>query len=66
MKILKKIGDLEEKIYNQYSDDEIEAKFDYSKAIDDIKSKYKNDEDKMNDALVKHLIKLKSSFSEIK
>ena len=60
--ILSKIGDIEEKIYDQYSDDEIEAKFDYSKAIDDIKSKYKNDENKMYDALVSHLKKLKSTF----
>lgn len=60
--ILSKIGDIEEKIYDQYSDDEIEAKFDYSKAIDDIKTKYKDDKDKMYDALVSHLKKLKSSF----
>lgn len=60
--ILSKIGDIEEKIYDQYSDDEIEAKFDYSKAMDDIKSKYKNDENKMYDALVSHLKKLKSTF----
>jgi len=61
--ILNKIGDIEEKIYDQYSDDEIEAKFDYSAAIDDIKKKYKDDEDKMYDALVSHLKKLKSTFS---
>jgi hypothetical protein len=60
--ILSKIGDIEEKIYDQYSDDEIEAKFDYSKAIEDIKTKYKDDKDKMYDALVSHLKKLKSSF----
>jgi hypothetical protein len=60
--ILSKIGDIEEKIYDQYSDDEIDAKFNYSKAIDDIKKKYKNDENKMYDALVSHLSKLKSSF----
>jgi hypothetical protein len=61
--ILSKIGDIEEKIYDKYSDDEIDAKFDYSKAIDDIKEKYKNDKDKMYDALASHLKKLKSSFS---
>ena len=61
--ILSKIGDIEEKIYDQYSDDEIEAKFDYSVAIDDIKKKYKDDKDKMYDALVSHLKKLKSTFS---
>jgi hypothetical protein len=60
--ILSKIGDIEEKIYDQYSDDEIEAKFDYSKAIEDIKTKYKDDKYKMYDALVSHLKKLKSSF----
>jgi len=60
--ILSKIGDVEEKIYDQYSDDEIEAKFDYAKAIDDIKSKYKNDENRMYDALTSHLKKLKSIF----
>jgi len=60
--ILSKIGDIEEKIYDQYGDDEIEAKFDYSKAIDDIKSKYKNDESGMYDALISHLKKLKSTF----
>ena len=60
--ILSKIGDVEEKIYDQYSDDEIDAKFDYSKAIKDIKQKYKGDEDKMYDALVSHLSKLKKSF----
>lgn len=60
--ILSKIGDVEEKIYNQYSDDEIDAKFDYSAAIDDIKKKYKDDKDKMYDALVSHLSKLKKLF----
>jgi hypothetical protein len=60
--ILNKIGDIEEKIYNQYSDDEIDAKFDYLAAIDDIKKKYKDDKDKMYDALVSHLSKLKKSF----
>jgi hypothetical protein len=60
--ILSKIGDIEEKIYNQYGDDEIDAKFDYASALDDIKKKYKNDEIKMYDALVSHLNKLKSSF----
>jgi hypothetical protein len=60
--ILSKIGDIEEKIYDQYSDDEIDAKFDYGKAIDDIKAKYKNDEDKMYTALVAHLKRLKSTF----
>jgi hypothetical protein len=60
--ILSKIGDIEEKIYDQYSDDEIDAKFDYGKAIDDIKAKYKNDKDKMYTALVAHLKRLKSTF----
>lgn len=60
--ILSKIGDIEEKIYDQYGDDEIEAKFDYGKAIDNIKTKYKDDKDKMYGALVSHLKKLKSSF----
>ena len=60
--ILGKIGDVEEKIYNKYNDEEIEAKFDYAAAIDNIKKKYKNDEDKMYDALVSHLSKLKKSF----
>jgi hypothetical protein len=60
--VLNKIGDIEEKIYDQYSDDEIDAKFDYSKAIKDIKQKYKNDEDKMYDVLISHLSKLKKSF----
>ena len=60
--ILSKIGDIEEKIYDQYSDEEIDAEFDYSKSIDDIKEKYKNDEDKMYDALLSHLNKLKKSF----
>jgi hypothetical protein len=60
--VLNKIGDVEEKIYDQYSDNEIDAKFDYSKAIKDIKQKYKNDEDKMYGALVSHLSKLKKSF----
>lgn len=60
--ILSKIGDIEEKIYDQYSDDEIDAKFDYGKAIDDIKEKYKNDKDKLYTALVAHLKRLKSTF----
>jgi hypothetical protein len=60
--ILSKIGDIEEKIYDQYGDDEIDAKFDYTRALDNIKEKYKNDEIKMYDALVSHLNKLKSSF----
>lgn len=60
--ILSKIGDIEEKIYDQYSDDEIDAKFDYGKAIDDIKEKYKNDKDKLYIALVAHLKRLKSTF----
>jgi hypothetical protein len=60
--ILSKIGDIEEKIYDQYGDDEIDAKFDYTRALNNIKEKYKNDEIKMYDALVSHLNKLKSSF----
>jgi hypothetical protein len=60
--ILSKIGDIEEKIYDKYNDEEIDAKFDYSKALDGIKEKYKNDEGKMYDALVSHLNKLKKSF----
>jgi ParB-like chromosome segregation protein Spo0J len=60
--ILSKIGDIEEKIYDKYSDEEIDAKFDYSKALDGIKEKYKDDEGKMYDALVSHLNKLKKSF----
>ena len=61
--ILSKIGDIEEKIYNQYGDDEIDAKFDYASALDNIKKKYKDDEIKMYNALVSHLNKLKLSFS---
>ena len=60
--ILSKIGDIEEKIYNQYGDNEIDAKFDYSKAINNIKSKYKDDENQMYNALESHLEKLKKSF----
>ena len=60
--ILSKIGDIEEKIYDQYGDDEIDAKFDYTRALNNIKEKYNNDEIKMYDALVSHLNKLKSSF----
>jgi FtsZ-binding cell division protein ZapB len=60
--ILSKIGDIEEKIYDQYGDNEIDAKFDYSKAIDNIKSKYKDDENQMYNALESHLEKLKKSF----
>ena len=60
--ILNRIGNIEEKIYDQYSDDEVDNIFDYSKDIDNIKEKYKNDENKMYDALVLHLKKLKKLF----
>ena len=60
--IRKKIGDKEEKIYDQYGDDEIEAKFDYSKEIDNILSKHKDDKEALYVALVNHLKNLNKEF----
>jgi hypothetical protein len=56
--ILSKIGDVEEKIYNEFGDDEIENMFDYSKELDDIKVKYKDDKSKLYEALKIHLSKI--------
>ena len=56
--ILSKIGDVEEKIYNEFGDDEIENMFDYSKELDDIKVKYKDDESKLYEVLKIHLSKI--------
>ena len=56
--VLSKIGDVEERIYNEFGDDEIENMFDYSKELDDIKAKYKDDESKLYEALEIHLSKI--------
>lgn len=61
------IGDIEERIYNKYGDDELE-KFDYDKAINDIKLKYNNDKNKLEyySSLKYHLEKLKNEFPKAK
>jgi len=56
--VLSKIGDVEERIYNEFGDDEIENMFDYNKELDDIKVKYKDDEIKLYEALEIHLSKI--------
>ena len=61
--ILSKIGDIEERIYNEFSDDEIESLMDYSEIIDGIKLHYKDNENELYDALKRHLSNLKSTFN---
>jgi len=62
-KILSKIGDVEERIYNEFSDDEIESLMDYSEIIDGIKLRYKDNENELYDALKRHLSNLKFTFN---
>ena len=62
-KILSKIGDIEERIYNEFSDDEIESLMDYSEIIDGIKWHYKDNENELYDALKRHLSNLKFTFN---
>ena len=40
--ILSEIGDVEERVYNEFGDDEIESLMDYSEIIDGIKLYYKD------------------------
>jgi hypothetical protein len=61
--ILSKIGDIEERIYNEFSDDEIESLMDYSEVIDSIKLRYKDNENELYNALKRHLSNLKSTFN---
>jgi len=61
--ILSKIGDIEERIYNEFSDDEIESLMDYSEIIDGIKLHYKDNENELYDALKRHLSNLKFTFN---
>lgn len=61
--ILSKIGDVEERIYNEFSDDEIESLMDYSEIIDGIKLHYKDNENELYDALKRHLSNLKFTFN---
>ena len=61
--ILSKIGDIEERIYNEFSDDEIESLMDYSEVIDSIKLHYKDNENELYNALKRHLSNLKSTFN---
>jgi hypothetical protein len=56
--VLSKIGDLEEKIYNEFGDDEIEDKFSFLDELDDIKIKYKNDDNKLYESLILYLEKI--------
>ena len=62
-RILSKIGDLEERIYNEFSDDEIENLMNYSEVIDGIKLLYKDNENELYDALKRHLSNLKFTFN---
>ena len=62
-RILSKIGDLEERIYNEFSDDEIENLMNYSEVIDGIKLLYKDNENELYNALKRHLSNLKSTFN---
>ena len=61
--ILSKIGDLEERIYNEFSDDEIENLMNYSEVIDGIKLLYKDNENELYDSLKGHLSNLKFIFN---
>jgi len=61
--ILSEIGDVEERIYNEFSDDEIESLMDYSEVIDSIKLRYKDNENELYDALKRHLSNLKFTFN---
>ena len=61
--ILSEIGDVEERIYNEFSDDEIESLMDYSEVIDSIKLRYKDNENELYNALKRHLSNLKSTFN---
>jgi len=61
--ILSKIGDIEERIYNEFSDDEIEILMDYSEIIDGIKLRYKDNENELYNALKRHLSNLKFTFN---
>ena len=62
-RILSKIGDLEERIYNEFSDDEIENLMNYSEVIDGIKLLYKDNENELYDSLKGHLSNLKFIFN---
>ena len=62
-RILSKIGDLEERIYNEFSDDEIENLMNYSEVIDGIKLLYKDNENELYDSLKEHLSNLKFIFN---
>jgi len=61
--ILSEIGDVEERIYNEFGDDEIESLMDYSEIIDGIKLHYKDNENELYDALKRHLSNLKFTFN---
>ena len=61
--ILSEIGDVEERIYNEFGDDEIESLMDYSEVIDGIKLHYKDNENELYDALKRHLSNLKFTFN---
>jgi hypothetical protein len=61
--ILSKIGDVEERIYNEFGDDEIEMLMDYGEVIDSIKLSYKDDENELYDALKRHLSNLRFTFN---
>ena len=61
--ILSEIGDVEERVYNEFGDDEIESLMDYSEIIDGIKLRYKDNENELYDALKRHLSNLKFTFN---
>ena len=61
--ILSEIGDVEERVYNEFGDDEIESLMDYSEIIDGIKLYYKDNENELYDALKRHLSNLKFTFN---
>jgi hypothetical protein len=55
--ICSKIGDIEERIYNEFGDDEIEN-MDFLEDVDSIKELYKNNDEELYKVLELYLVKL--------